>query len=155
MMKKPHKKASVKGMTLIECLVALCVFSVCATVMVQVSTSLNQVIKNAMTTQEKLCIQSPRAQAQLTDSAVVTQNVLALDDAATAADKEHGNITFSVQFVDSAGNKTGKFDTIVYADTYKAGNTTTDPDKMKDGAQLNYMKFDLKKVAGAGGEVKK
>lgn len=67
----PHKKTkkTVKGMTLIECLIALCVFSIAAAVMVETGIVVNKTLQSSVHLNRKVAAQSPMAETQDTASA--------------------------------------------------------------------------------------
>lgn len=144
MMNEQSKKKKVKGFTLVECMIALLIFGIGASVLAGIGTTLNAQLTNAISTQEKLCVEAPRAQARKT-SGDVTEVNLGLPDTSTVRD------IASLQFDYSMTDKNGlphNGSVLVYANTYSALSST---DEHQDGSHLHYMVFDMNLVGGKGG----
>ncbi|MBE6854679.1 MAG: prepilin-type N-terminal cleavage/methylation domain-containing protein [Ruminococcus sp.] len=143
MMKKVSKKKKVKGFTLVECMIALCVFAIGANVLAVIGQTLNDQVKNAIHTQEKLCVEAPRAQSKET-GAGVTPSKLGITDPSV---RDQASLQFDYSVTDKNGLPING-SVLVYADTYSALAST---DEHQDGAHLHYMVFDMDLVGGKGG----
>ena len=58
------RKKTAKGMTLIECMIALCVFSIAAAVMVETGIVVNRMVQETTHLNGKVAVQAPKAETQ-------------------------------------------------------------------------------------------
>lgn len=144
MLKKDKKSKKVKGFTLVECMIALLVFSIGAGVLVEVGDALNTQLTNAIHTQEKLCVEAPRAQSRETGAGVTAVNL----GLTNGTGRDVSSLQFDYSITDENGLPHNG-SVLVYADTYSAVSAT---DEHQDGAHLHYMVFDMNKVGGKGGQ---
>ena len=68
-MKAKSKKKSLKGMTLVEIIIALAVLAVLTTVLVGTSNLINKYVKSANNVNDKVAVQTPVAEIGKTDKA--------------------------------------------------------------------------------------
>ncbi len=125
--KKPKK--TVKGMTLIECIIALCVFSIAAAVMVETGIVVNRTLQETSHLNRKVSAQSPKAETQNVSSA--TQEGFSVNVPAGAA-KNFTRVVLEVE---------GTFSPVsILVDTYNTADSS-DPDTAMD-ADLHFVDVD-------------
>ncbi len=126
---KNMKKKSVKGMTLVEIIIALLVFGIAALLMARIATVSSSLTRSANHVTRKTSLQAPVA-----ENANITSNLV---------DEEDSNLKVVVKVGSNTVNVAGKSYTTVKA---VDGNTFA----QTNNGDIEFVKYDTSKTKGDG-----
>lgn len=127
-LRKKAKKTA-KGMTLIECMIALCVFSIAAAVMVETGIVVNRTLQETNHLNRKVSAQSPKAETQ--NVTLSTQEGFSVK-VPVGGTKNHTRVVLEVE---------GTFSPVsILVDTYNTADPS-DPDTSLE-ADLHFVDVD-------------
>lgn len=123
------RKKTAKGMTLIECMIALCVFSIAAAVMVETGIVVNRMVQETTHLNGKVAVQAPKAETQ--DVVSATQEGFSVNVPDGSA-KNNTRVVIEVE---------GTFSPVsILVDTYNTSDPS-DPDTSMQ-ANLHFVDVD-------------